>query len=80
MKFDVENFVLLEVGEAKEGVRVKKEISQRIEYYTRKVAQRVTVHPVKKQPRSFKYRNYRLMLYKKLMHEEIRKHQEARLC
>ncbi|WP_339147674.1 hypothetical protein [Sutcliffiella sp. BMC8] len=60
--------------------RAKKEVVHRIEYYTRKVAQRAAVHPSKKQPRSFKYRSYRLMAYKKMMHEEIRKYQEARLC
>ncbi|MGD6778805.1 hypothetical protein ACQCT3_00890 [Sutcliffiella horikoshii] len=56
---------------------MSKHVTHRIEYYTRKVAQRASVHPAKKQPRSYKYRSYRLMVYKKMMHEEIKKYQEA---
>lgn len=51
--------------------KVKKGIEHRIAYYTRKVAERWSIHPAKKQPRSFKFRNERLAIYKKLMHEQI---------
>lgn len=48
-----------------------KNITHRIAYYTRKVAEKSSIHPSKKPPRSYTYRNQRLMLYKKLMHEQI---------
>ncbi|WP_456273594.1 hypothetical protein [Bacillus sp. AK031] len=50
---------------------MEKGIQHRIAYYTRKVAEKVSVHPSRKQPRSYTYRNYRLMLYKRLMHQQI---------
>lgn len=48
-----------------------KSLPERIAYYLRKVAERGSVHPAKKQPAAYKYRHQRLMLYKKLMHEQI---------
>lgn len=48
-----------------------KGIAHRIAYYTKKVAEVSAVHPAKKPPNSFKYRQERLMLYKKVMHEQI---------
>jgi hypothetical protein len=50
---------------------MKKDITHCIAFYTRKVAEKGAVHPAKVQPRNFKYRNERLMTYKKLMHEAI---------
>lgn len=50
---------------------MKKDITHRIAYYTRKVAEKGSIHPAKKQPASFKYRNERLKHYKKLMHKQI---------
>lgn len=47
------------------------DLSNRIAYYTRKVKEKVSVHPAKIQPASFKYRNERLTLYKKLLHQQI---------
>lgn len=51
---------------------MKKGLSHRIAYYTRKVAESCSVHPSKKQPTSFKYRGERLKLYKKIMHDQIK--------
>lgn len=51
--------------------KMAKNITHRIAYYTRKVAEKSSIHPSKKPPRSYTYRNQRLMLYKKLMHEQI---------
>jgi hypothetical protein len=51
---------------------VKKDVSHRIAYYLKKVAERGSIHPAKKQPVRFKYRHERLMAYKKLMHERIK--------
>jgi hypothetical protein len=48
-----------------------KTLPERIAYYLRKVAERGSIHPAKKQPAAYKYRHQRLMLYKKLMHEQI---------
>lgn len=48
-----------------------KTLPERIAYYLRKVAEKGSIHPAKKQPVAYKYRQQRLMLYKKLMHEEI---------
>jgi hypothetical protein len=48
-----------------------KGIDQRIAYYTRKVKERVMHHPAKKQPAAYKYRNYRLMQYKRLLDQRI---------
>lgn len=47
------------------------DVSSRIAYYTRKVAERGSHHPAQKLPAKYTYRNYRLMLYKRLMHEQI---------
>ncbi|MED1907827.1 hypothetical protein ACOSZF_21745 [Cytobacillus firmus] len=51
---------------------MKKDLSHRIAYYLRKVAEKGSVHPARKQPAAYKYRNERLMLYKKLMHRKIK--------
>lgn len=50
---------------------MENDIPRRIAYYTRKVSERLSLHPSKALPANFKYRNYRLMLYKRLMHERI---------
>jgi hypothetical protein len=50
---------------------VKKDVTHRIAYYLKKVNQKTSVHPAKLPPRSYTYRYERLMLYKKLMHEQI---------
>jgi hypothetical protein len=50
---------------------LKKDISQRIAYYVRKVAERAAHHPAKKLPVAYKYRSESLMTYKKRMHELI---------
>lgn len=47
------------------------DVSSRIAYYTRKVAERGSHHPAQKLPAKYTYRDYRLMLYKRLMHEQI---------
>jgi hypothetical protein len=49
----------------------KKDISARIVYYTRKVAERRSHHSSKKLPRAYTFRSQRLMAYKKLMHQLI---------
>lgn len=49
-----------------------KTIDQRIEYYTRKVAERTAHHPAKSLPAKYTHRNYRLRLYKQLMNEKIK--------
>lgn len=54
-------------------VVMKKDITHRIAYYLKKVAEKGSVHPAKKQPLSYTYRNERLKIYKKLMHEQIEK-------
>jgi hypothetical protein len=46
----------------------KKTAVDRITYYLKKVAQKGSVHPSKKQPRSYTYRNERLRAYKAAMH------------
>lgn len=51
---------------------VKKNVTHRITYYLKKVAEKSSVHPAKKQPSSYTFRNERLKLYKRLMHEEIK--------
>jgi hypothetical protein len=50
---------------------LNKTIDRRIAYYLKKVAEKGSVHPAKKQPRSFTFRHQRLMAYKRLMHEQI---------
>ncbi|MEH7503256.1 hypothetical protein V7152_14805 [Neobacillus drentensis] len=50
---------------------MKKDVTHRIAYYLKKVNQKMSVHPAKLPPRSHTYRTERLMLYKKLMHEQI---------
>ena len=50
---------------------MKKDVTHRIAYYTRKVAENVSIHPAKKQPRSYMYRSERLKVYKEMMHKEI---------
>lgn len=54
---------------------MKKGITHRIAFYTRKVAELGSIHPSKVQPRSFKYRHQRLMQYKDRMHELINEEQ-----
>lgn len=48
---------------------MKKEITERIAYFTKKVAEKGAVHPARVQPRSFTYRYQRLMVYKAMMHK-----------
>lgn len=55
---------------------LKKDVTHRIAYYTRKVAQKGAVHPAKKPPSSHTYRHQRLMQYKEAMHKLINNHQE----
>lgn len=50
---------------------MKKDVTLRITYYLRKVAERGSIHPSKKLPVKYTYRHDRLMLYKKLMHQQI---------
>lgn len=50
---------------------MKKDVTHRISYYVRKVAQYGSVHPAKEPPAAFKYRHQRLRAYKKRMHELI---------
>jgi hypothetical protein len=50
---------------------MSKDVVERIVYYTRKVAEKSSVHPAKKQPRAYTYRHQRLLKYKALMHEQI---------
>lgn len=52
-------------------VLMKRDVAHRISYYLKKVAEKGSVHPAKKQPRSYTFRSERLMIYKKLMHEAI---------
>lgn len=78
--FKIMDFIILEVGYTKEAMKVKKSVVHRIEYFTRKVAEKLSVTPAQKQPRSYKYRSQRLKIYKELMHKEIRQYQEARSC
>lgn len=48
-----------------------KDITHRIAYYTRKVAERGSVHPAHLKPKSHTYRADRLLKYKAMMHEQI---------
>lgn len=57
---------------------MKKDVTQRIAYYTRKVAERVSYHPANKLPLKFTYRNERLIVNKKLMHNLIQSELKAR--
>jgi hypothetical protein len=50
---------------------MKKDVTHRIAYYLKKVAERSSHHPAKKLPAKYTYRHQRLMNYKKLMHELI---------
>jgi hypothetical protein len=50
---------------------MKKDILERLAYYTRKVAERRSHHPSKKLPRSYTFRSQRLVAYKKLMNQLI---------
>jgi hypothetical protein len=50
---------------------MKKDITHRIAFYTRKVAQYGSVHPAKKRPPAHTFRCDRLLAYKKRMHELI---------
>ena len=55
----------------KRGLKMKT-IDQRIAYYLKKVAERGSHHPAKAIPAKYTYRNYRLILYKRLMHQQIK--------
>jgi len=50
---------------------MKKDVTHRIAYYLRKVREITDIHPSKKLHAKYTYRHDRLMLYKKLMHEQI---------
>jgi hypothetical protein len=50
---------------------MKKDITHRIAYYTRKVAERMSHHPAKRLPAKYTFRHERLMTYKKRMFELI---------
>jgi hypothetical protein len=56
---------------------INKDATHRIPYYLKKVAEKGSVHPSKKPPRSYTYRQERLMLYKKLMHKQIERERRA---
>ncbi|MCB7070988.1 hypothetical protein LIZ76_13575 [Caldibacillus sp. 210928-DFI.2.22] len=49
-----------------------KPIIERISYYTRKVAERGSLHPSKPIPNNYKYRAERLLKYKNMLNELIR--------
>jgi hypothetical protein len=51
---------------------VEKGIEHRISYYTRKVAEKGSIHPAKKLPARYTFRADRLAYYKKRMHELIK--------
>ena len=57
---------------------MKKDVTQRIAYYTKKVAERTLHHPAKKLPMKFTFRNERLIVYKKLMHDLIQSELKVR--
>jgi hypothetical protein len=61
-----------------EGFVMKKDVTQRLAYYTRKVAERVSFHPAKKLPLKFTYRNERLIVYKRLLRDLIQSELKAR--
>ncbi|MDG5787802.1 hypothetical protein QA612_09850 [Evansella sp. AB-P1] len=50
---------------------MKKDVPQRIAYYTKKVAEKAAIHPAIKPPRSHKYRQQRLIKYKAMLHQQI---------
>jgi hypothetical protein len=50
---------------------VNKDITHRIFFYTKKVAERMSIYPSKALPAAYTYRSQRLSLYKKLMDERI---------
>lgn len=50
---------------------MRKDVTHRIAFYTRKVAEKFSVHPAKALPRNYKYRSERLMVYKQRMHKLI---------
>jgi hypothetical protein len=50
---------------------VKKDVTHRIAFYTRKLSQYWSVHPAKKRPVAHTFRLERLKAYQKLMHEQI---------
>jgi hypothetical protein len=50
---------------------MKKDILERLAFYTRKVAERESHHPSKKIPRSYTFRSQRFMAYKKRMNQLI---------
>ncbi|WP_366160624.1 hypothetical protein ABXS71_16995 [Bacillus infantis] len=49
----------------------KKDLTHRIAYYLKKIAEKGSVHPSKKPPRSYAFRNQRLAAYKKRMDQLI---------
>ncbi|MBS4191781.1 hypothetical protein KHA94_16445 [Bacillus sp. FJAT-49705] len=62
-------FDLINDGARTKEVAEHKPISERIAFYTKKVAERFSVHPAKDMPRKYTFRHERLMAYKKRMHE-----------
>jgi hypothetical protein len=52
---------------------MKKDVTHRIAFYTRKVTERMAHHPSEVLPAKFIHRQERLMQYKKLMHQLIAK-------
>lgn len=57
---------------------MNKPIQERISYYTRKVAERSSLHPSKPLPRAYRYRNERLLSYNHLMHQIIERYPQER--
>ncbi|MCT8138607.1 hypothetical protein H1D32_13170 [Anaerobacillus sp. CMMVII] len=53
---------------------MRKTVADRVAYYVRKIAEKGAIHPAEKQPRSYKYRQQRLMAYKESMHKQINDH------
>lgn len=55
---------------------MKKDVTHRIAYYVKKVAEKGAVHISKKPPRAHTYRHQRLMAYKAAMTKLIAVHQQ----
>lgn len=56
-----------------------KDVTHRIAYYVKKVAEKGSVHLSRKPPRSHTYRHQRLMQYKAEMMKLIEVHQQKRI-
>lgn len=48
---------------------MNKSVCHRIVYYTKKVAERSSIHPAHKLPRAYTFRNQRLLQYKLILKE-----------